>query len=167
MKRTIAMMLTVLMMAASSAGCGKSSAEKATEDLVKDLTGMNVDLSGDSGMSSLKDDAGNGIQVGLDLEWPKDHMGDLPKLEGSIISVLTAETGSSLTVQDVSREDVDAYMQELKDLGYTDELSENEMTGNSFTFSARKDDGVVQLIYTPEKDDKASTCMLIYGIDKK
>ncbi|AHF11299.1 MULTISPECIES: hypothetical protein [Dehalobacter] len=65
------------------------------------------------------------LDVGENLKWPTDSMGNLPGLKGKISAVLKDDSTGQCTVafSEMAKEDAQAYIAEMKKRGYTGELS--------------------------------------------
>lgn len=70
---------------------------------------------------------GNGkaeVDIAKNLKWPEDSMGNLPEPKAKITAVLKDSTTGECTVafSEMSKEDAEAYVSELKKLGFSGEL---------------------------------------------
>jgi len=65
------------------------------------------------------------LDVGQNLKWPADNMGNLPELKGKITAVLKDDSTGQCTVafSEMAKEDAQAYITEMKKMGYTGEMS--------------------------------------------
>jgi hypothetical protein len=144
-KKIVALLLVVFMIAVVG-GCGvrdkvtEEITEKVTEGVInKALDGEgSVDIEG--GKVTIKGEDGGEYSFG-DTEWPKDGAAQLlPKFDkGKISSVLNSDTVCVIMVEEVEKSDFEAYVDEVKGLGFTNEAFEftSDTTG---TYMAKKDE---------------------------
>lgn len=61
------------------------------------------------------------VELGKELEWPKDMMGDLPEPKGKITAVIDDKTAKQCTVAfgEMSEEEAETYAKKIEELGYT------------------------------------------------
>lgn len=148
--KVLAILLMVILVF-SLAGCGKVTekiTEKGMEKLLEKQLGSDIDFSKDG--FSIKSDEGS-MQVGDDLKWPKDKMGNLPKPDGKIVFILDAEGGCSVTLEEFNKKTAEKYIDELKDMGYEEVTMMDSDTG--FVFSGQKGNTNVNVTYTSDSEE--------------
>ncbi len=165
MKRLVALIL-VGMMIVTLSSCGKSLSDRAAEQLASKMTDSNVKIDGDN--VTIEGKEGGSFSVGGDLRWPEGKMGDIPKINGKVVSFIdNGNKGGIVNLEGTSKEDAEKYIQELKDLGYSG--SDISQSGNNnISFSGEKDNQMVNFNFFLEDgaDAEKSTCMIIYGVDE-
>ncbi|WP_372998834.1 hypothetical protein [Lutispora sp.] len=114
----VTVVLLVIVMTFSLCACRKVEekiAEKSAEKLLEKAMGVDVDITKDGG--KVKVDGGV-MEVGENLPWPKEAMGDLPKPEGKIKFVMEDEKAKNCTVTIAEFEPDDAakYINKLKEM---------------------------------------------------
>lgn len=69
------------------------------------------------------------IDLGEDLKWPKDFMGNLPEPRGKITAVISDETTKQciVTFAEMSKEDAAAYAKKIEELGYVGGLKVSDV----------------------------------------
>lgn len=163
MKRKFALIIAIILcLALMLAGCGKSVAERAAEALIKNATGTDVDVNGDK--VEIKGSSGETVTVGGNIAWPKDKMGDLPELSGTIQSSFeNGDAGIVLTCVGISKSDAEAYIRSLKDRGYTEDAYEAN-ADSMIQYSANNGSHTVSFTFYSDGGDSAgeSSCALSY-----
>lgn len=103
------------------AGCKKTVeekiGEKITEKVLESSSGADVDI--DDEITTIKTDQGT-TQMGTNIKWPKDKMGDLKELKTNI-TMLSEDTDNEITYimfDSLKKEDAEKYIESLKNLGY-------------------------------------------------
>lgn len=120
-----ALLLVVCILSLSSCGKAKEKiTEKASEKLAESVIEMASDEITDiqnNGEDELVIDTEAGeIAAGDDIEWPNDLMGDLPVPEAKVTFVMPNDKGgATVNLDEMSREDADAYGEKIRELGYT------------------------------------------------
>ena len=111
---------------------------------------------------TVKTDEGNTkISAGSSVTWPKDKMGDLPEPKGGkILSVIDTPQGTSVTVNEISRADYDAYVAKLKALGYKSAY-QMDMEG-SVVFGAEKEGSTVSTQFHAGEGEGKGSCIVVY-----
>ena len=143
--------------------CGKKIEEKIEEKIgekiIEKAIDGDVDISKDT--TTIKTDQGTS-QIGTDLEWPKDKMGDIPQPKGKIVGVFedTANKSMSVTFDTMSYEDGKDYYEKLKALGYTKGME--AFSTDNLTFSGYKEDKT-EILFMYSKESSAGT--LVYLVD--
>lgn len=157
MKRNtlIILILLIAILATLMTGCKKKIEEKLTEKIIESTTGADVDISKDN--TTIKTDQGT-TQMGTNIKWPKDKMGDLKELKANI-TILSEDKNKTLTYimfDGLNKADADKYLESIKDLGYKSIFETTSADGFlyvgnnengfeiNFTFS---NDGVGSLTY--------------------
>jgi len=61
------------------------------------------------------------IEIGEELKWPKELMGNLPEPTGKVTAVMSDETSKQCTVTfgEMSKEDAGEYVKMVEELGYS------------------------------------------------
>ncbi len=84
----------------------------------------------EDGGKAAQENAGNvstgaELDFGQNLKWPADSMGKLPEITGKITGVLKDDGSGQCTVafSEMTKENAQAYIAEMKKMGYTGELS--------------------------------------------
>lgn len=103
------------------AGCKKTVeekiGEKITEKVLESSSGADVDI--DDEITTIKTDQGT-TQMGTNIKWPKDKMGNLKELKTNI-TMLSEDTDNEITYimfDSLKKEDAEKYIESLKNLGY-------------------------------------------------
>lgn len=119
-------------------GCKKTIEEKVTEKIIESASGADVDINKDT--TTIKTDEGT-TQMGTNIKWPKDKLGDLVELKANIV-MLNEDKENTLTYilfDTVKKDDAEKYLQSIKDLGY-EAIFENT-NSEGFIYSGRNKDG--------------------------
>lgn len=95
-------------------------AEKVTEGVLEKVAGDGTKIDISEGGISFEGEGGEKITFGTD-EWPKGGAADLiPEFKkGSIVSVVNAEKGCMILLEDVERKDAEDYIKKIKNQGFT------------------------------------------------
>lgn len=148
--RWISLLLTALTLA-TLFSC-KSVADKAGEQLAASLlekaTGNKVDVDTSKGQLTVKGEDGSSFTVG-GSEWPADKMGPLPKPKCTIIAAVTADTGASVTFEDMESNDAKAYYEEIVALKLENEYK--LASDGGYLVSGEKDGYTVGFSYAKNK----------------
>ncbi len=156
--KAIAIVLIIGMVALLTA-CGKISekvAQKGIEKMLESQIGEDVDIT-DSGLKIGNKD--EGFELGDDLEWPKDKMGDLPEPAGKVTFVMKASTGCSVTVGEITKDEIKDYVEKIKDLGY--EVIVDAEANGIYLFKGKKDNTSVSLQHEEGSEEAA----IIYALE--
>lgn len=156
LKKITVILLCVLMMF-SLASCGvkqnlnEKIAEKVTEGVINKATDgqLDVDLKGDE--LTLKGKDGEKVTIG-DTKWPKTGAGNLlPEFKkGKITSTMNSENGCMIIIEEVAEKDYKAYLEEIKEQGFTNEIVEFS-SGTAESYSANKDEKeIINILYDSE-----------------
>ncbi|NLM43214.1 MAG: hypothetical protein GX201_04260 [Clostridiales bacterium] len=125
----VAIIFLVIIMIFSLGACRKVEekiAEKSAEKFLEKALGADVDITMEGGKIKVGDGT---MEVGEDLPWPKEAMGDLPKPEGKITFIMEDEQAKSCTatVAELKPDDAEKYINKLKEMCIDGgSLSENE-----------------------------------------
>jgi hypothetical protein len=130
MKKVFVVLLS-LVMVLSLAGCGvKEKIESKVSDaigekVIEDLSGGNVDVSGDT--VKIKGDDGTEVTFGS-TKWPdSDLVKNIPEFkDGTIVSVMDSEEFSMIIIEKVKEKDFTSYYESIK----------KDFTKDSFEMSA-------------------------------
>lgn len=109
-------------------------------------TGQNTQ-SQNGGNVNVTDNNNNGIVVGQNMEWPAGSMGSLPQLKGQVTAVIKSDKDCAVTLTGCSKEDVTAYVTQLKNSGYGNGMDMVDANGYIFT-GTKSDNSSVALSYT-------------------
>lgn len=137
--------LLVLLMALSMAGCGAK--EKAAEKILKDA-GVEADIDGDKVI--VKGEDGQELTIGAG-EWPTSDLAkSIPEFKGGkIVSVMEANDSLFIMIEEISKEDFTAYLEETKEVFPEESFKMDTETG--MMYAAANSEGLgVTLTY--EKD---------------
>lgn len=163
-RKITALILTLCLMMALLTGCGKKASEKIAENIIKDVTGADVSISGEQ--VEIKGEDGEKVTVGGNIAWPKDKLGDLPQLPGKIESFFESEeTGCTLYCVGTKKQEAEAFIKALKDLGYTENAYEGEDEDGMLTYFGSNGSHLVNFAFFPEggSGPDESSCTLSYG----
>lgn len=130
MKRTYSMLAAVMAAGLMLTGCSQS-AENTAENLIESATGADVDLS--DGSVTVTDEEGNVIESGSDVALPDGFPSDLPQPDGGVIVTASSMDGQIVVVwsmDDLTAEDVDAYIDQVKAAGYSEERDSASLGGD-------------------------------------
>ena len=122
-----------------------------------DIDGNRVEVQGDT-VTIKGQDGLIAVAGGSNISWPKEKMGDLPELKGTISAIVNSNEGVMLTYNDMSRPVFDAYLGSIKKQGYESEYEAN--MGGTLMFSGKKDDNAITLQFSSDGDK--GVCVLIY-----
>ncbi|MCL1831190.1 MAG: hypothetical protein FWG21_07135 [Oscillospiraceae bacterium] len=84
------------------------------------------------------------------LPWPKSEMGNLPEFKGNIEAKATNDGITVMTIADVKKADLDAYVSQVKSMGFTPTLETD--TSDYYMLLAEKDDHMLSLQYAIDGD---------------
>lgn len=156
--RLVALVM-VLAMALALAGC-QSIAEKATEKVIEDATGVKVDEQGDS--VTLTGEDGTSITASESGELPEGFPEDAPVYEGAIITSLVSEDNYTIGIE-TDDEWTDAwefYGTELEAAGW---VTGTEMKlEDSGMISGEKDGRIIQITVGPASSGEAKTLITLF-----
>ena len=154
---SIAFVLVLIFTFVTLTGCGRRT------QVFRDADGNKVEVqhSGDT-MTITGDDGEATIQVGDNLSWPKGNMGDLPAPGGKILTVIDTPQGFSVTCEEISKSDYQAYVEKLKGMGF-ETAYEMEADKTTIMYAGEKDDYVVSVQLHLESEGGTGTCIIIYG----
>ena len=159
MKKTIAIMLALLIAATALCAC---SPTKLLEKAIKKETGQDIKIDKDGDTVTLQDKDGESVMIssGDDIKWPADKMGRLPELKGNITSALATDKGCVVLLDNVNKADAEAYIQKLKDMNLTEvtEMTTDLLLGYSGTI----DNGQIAFTYY-NSDEETGSASISYG----
>lgn len=119
-------------------GCKQKIEEKITEKVIESATGADVDIDKDNAVITTPEGT---TQMGSNIEWPKDKMGDLKELKANI-TMFTEDkenTYSYIMFEGLDKSDAEKYLESIKELGYN---SVYEITSaDGFTYIGKNEDG--------------------------
>lgn len=140
MKRQFFMVfiLVLVILAIITTGCKKKIEDKITEKIIEDATGGQVDINKDT--TTIKTEGGT-TQVGENLKWPKDKMGNLPELKANITMVIEDKEKSLGMVyfDNFKKDDAEKYVEAIKELKYESVFETTSSDG--FMYSGKDEDG--------------------------
>lgn len=135
--------------------------EKVSETVVEKATDGALDMNIKDGEISFKDEDGEEVTFGT-TKWPEDKAGALiPKFtKGKIVTVINSDAGSSIVLEEVEEKDFKAYIDEVMEQGYTNNIIEfASETGQ--VFSANKNEAeLISILY----DSESKTLHITYEI---
>ncbi len=138
-KLTMLILMMALLLAASGCGAIKDKvSEKVSEGIIEGALGGKVDI--EEGGSKITFEEGQ-MEVGEDLEWPKDAMGNLPVPKAKITFIMKDDsTGTcGVTLSEFALQDAKKYLEEITALGFKDGMNIKDET--SFMYTGKRDDG--------------------------
>lgn len=129
-KKVIAVFL-VGIMALSLGGCGikqkleEKIAQKVTEGVINKAIGGEGKVSLDGDKVTIKGKDGAEVTYG-DTKWPKGKAADqIPEFKkGNIVSAINSDKMCMVIIEDVEEKDYEAYVEAVKNKGYTEESGE-------------------------------------------
>lgn len=164
MKKTIIGMVVLACAVFFLSGCAGSSndeavADELSEKIIEDATGSKVDISNNGNDVTITSEDGNAqAQVGENLGWPSDKVGDLPELTGNIVYIGTGDDGGTMiSLENVKQADAEAYLQKILDLGYTG----TNMSDDTEVFFMGKKDGKDQATFQYSFESGEATIMFL------
>lgn len=138
LKKYIVPILLITIIAILMTGCKKTIEEKITEKVIESTTGADVDINKDNTTISTPEGT---TQMGSDIKWPKDKMGDLKELKANI-TMFTEDKENTYTYimfEGLNKTDAEKYLESIKELGYK---SVYEITSaDGFTYIGKNEDG--------------------------
>ncbi len=150
--RKIWVVLFAVVLVLALAGCGaiRNQVEnKIGEAIGEKVLGDNVDIEGDQ--ITVKGDDGSEMVIG-GTQWPDSELAKkIPKFEkGKVTSVIKADTGVMITMEEVSPEDFLPYLADIK--SKFDKNSYEAASDGVSTYTASNADGVVATVSYTESD---------------
>ena len=128
----------IVVLAVLSTACKKKLEEKITEKIIEGASGGQVDI--DKDITTIK--SGNSTtQMGDNIKWPKDKMGNLPELKANI-NMMTEDKDTTLGMiyfDNLKKDDAEKYLETIKELNYEEVFSTS--SGEGFMYSGKDDDG--------------------------
>lgn len=157
MTRKIILILITILMMFSLTSCGvreslnEKIVEKVSETVVEKATdgALNMDIK--DGEISFKDEDGEEVTFGA-TKWPEDKAGSLiPKFEkGKIVSVINSEAGSMIALEEVEEKDFKAYIEEVMELGFTNNIVEFTSDAGQIFSANKNEEEIISLLYDLE-----------------
>jgi hypothetical protein len=141
---------------------------------------QNVSATNSSQDETIMESSGENVQnidFGENIEWPKELMANLPEPKGKVTAVINDESTGSCTIAfaEMSKEDAMAYVDKIKELGYTNGLNvadgESIMAGGTetngaeafFTYNITAKEGTISYSsksgYTSEQPEETTSTM--------
>ncbi len=136
--------------------------ESSGEDVEVEIDGDKVTYSSEEGEVSIDGDKitfegedGTVMTSGTDNEWPQGEAADyLPKLSGGVISyVMNGPEACMLLVEEITEEEYDSYVKEIKDSGFTENLTESVAEGLKLYSGSNKENAVATISFIPEENN--------------
>ncbi|WP_090441490.1 DUF6591 domain-containing protein [Natronincola peptidivorans] len=160
-KRIIAILLSALVVL-SLGGCSvkknlnEKIAEKVTESVLEKVAGDDVDIDIDikDGGIAIKGEDGEEISFGSS-KWPDGGAADSIPIfnKGNIISVINSNASCMIILEEVEEEDYKKYVVELKDAGFTNDVTEFSGDMGLGYFASLDEHTLISTMYAP--DNKA------------
>ena len=125
MKKILIITLAFLLVFSLSACNAKEKvAEKVVEDIINSDSDSDVDVDFDGDQMTISDDEGNSMTMG-GTEWPS---GDAAKLipeckTGDVVYVLEMTGTVNISMENITEDEYNAYLQSIKNAGFTDETT--------------------------------------------
>jgi len=153
MKKVIVLLVIVMIVGVFVSGCRKSIGDRIAEGIVEDITGGEVDISGDGEDVTIETEDGS-FSVGESMDWPGGSMADLPKPNATITGVMDAgEDGCTVVFTDMSKGDSDKYMEDIKAKGYTEDSMNMSDADGIWYVGSNQNGAVVTFTYTNESGE--------------
>lgn len=141
----------------------KSVDKKELEEMIETATEIDGDILNDIEDIQIptedEDSEDEYYEVSSNLSWPEDSMGDIPKLEGTIIDVYEQEGYCTITLSEVEEQDSNDFLNKLLQLGYNGECLSD---GEEIIFEAQNQQGN-EISYTFNKSTKESGISYVYN----
>ena len=155
MKKKLSLFISMTLLLFILTSCGKSLEESISEGLTESLLnsqledGASVDIDGDTVVVEGED--GESYSYG-GTEWPTSDVAKLiPKLKsGTVTYVMESEDYAMVTVEEVTSDDFDDYVEDLKDEGFTEEVTTMNSDGTSYYYASDSDGNNVATSYTED-----------------
>lgn len=157
MFKKITVLLLCILMMLSLASCGvrqslnEKIVEKVSEGVVNKATDGEIDIDLKGEEVSLKGKDGENVTIGS-TKWPKNGAAQfIPEFKkGKITSTINSENGCMITLEEAAEKDVNAYIDEIKELGFTNDVTEFT-SGTAENYSASKDENeLINILYDSE-----------------
>lgn len=125
--------------------------EKVTEGILEKATGGETDIDIKDGGLTIKNEDGEEFSFGQS-EWPEGQAADfIPEFKnGNIVSVLNSDGVCLITIEEVEEEDFKEYVKEVKDAGFTNEVTEYSSELGIGYFASLDEYTKISLMYGPE-----------------
>lgn len=137
-KPLLLFLIILIILTIFTTGCKKKIEEKILENIIEEATGGQVDI--DDNTATVNTPEGTS-QIGSNLKWPKDKMGDLPELKGNIFSIVEDKNAKlvMLYLGDLEEDNAKKFIETIKELGY--EPAFESSTTEGFMYSGSKENG--------------------------
>lgn len=150
---------------ASLTACGsvaqqaaEQAVEQAVEQAAEQAGGVEVDVETDGdGQVTITGEDGS-VQVGSQVSLPADFPSDIPTPEATLVSVVTANGGWTLSFEGVDRSSIDRLLEHYTGAGYQEEFAAQQ--AESVQASYRGDEWTVMLLW----DGSGETKALVYSV---
>ncbi|WMJ23004.1 hypothetical protein RBG61_13600 [Paludicola sp. MB14-C6] len=150
MKKVVALFVLIAITMGMMVGCNnkqngkEKQIEKAIEDVVSDKGKVDID----ENKFSVKDEDGDEATFGQ-TTWPSGKAADLiPKCEsGKVIGVVNSVDACVVTLEGVSEREYEAYVNVVKNAGYTTESGEINVA-SAKTYYGIKGQTTICVVYT-------------------
>lgn len=145
----------------------KNSKDKDEDEDEEETTKDDEDEDDEDETTTAKDDEDDDNTAittsdGKSLEWPADKMGNIPNIFPKISFVMDLDGSVIVTFEGLEKDDAEAYVEDLKELGFTEGgaeftddaglmYSKNDKDGNNVTFTYIND-GTGSVTYVLAKD---------------
>ena len=156
-KKSIILIALLLSISLFTTACSNKIEEKIggkiAEKAIEKATDGEVDVNVDS-KDGVSIEMGEGsMEMGENLDWPKDSMGSLPEPKATIVSIteLKEENSTSLILSFNKKDGGADYMDKLIDLGYIQTSIVKSEMGNIYT-GVKDDNSVVMLSYQTDEE---------------
>lgn len=162
-KRIVVILISTLMML-SLASCGISDkvnekvTEEVTEGVLNKVIGEGADIDIDGEKMTLKGEDGEELSFG-GTEWPDSGAAALiPEFkEGTLVSSFNTETSCIIALEDVEKQDFERYLEEVKNLGYTNETVDFTMESTQSYTASSDDSSKISVTYDSESTGMSIT----------
>lgn len=148
MKRLASLFIILFISSVFFSGCGKiaqKAVENGIEKSIENGSGNKADVNISDGSVSVKDNAGNGTQIGGDIKWPEKAPQDVPKYSGKITFATSTADSFSIVMEKYDKKTFDDYLDTLVKNGFTRE-SEMQISDGGYMASFVKDK--IQIVIT-------------------
>lgn len=143
-RRTFIYLILLIATLTILAGCKKTVeekvSEKITEKMLESATDDAADIDIDDEITTIKTEQGS-TQVGSNIQWPKDKMGNLKELKANITMVSEDRENviTYIMFEGLEKAGAEKYLESIKELGYKPiyEVS----SGDGFTFIGNNENG--------------------------
>ncbi|MDD3243851.1 MAG: hypothetical protein PHD32_09040 [Eubacteriales bacterium] len=152
--KKICLLMVALLLAGVLGGCGlaQKAQEKAAEKILEGASGGSVKVDIDGEKYTYQDEDGNTVEIGS-TQWPTGAAADaIPKLDKGIISsVVNMEATCIIDIDEVEKADFDAYLQAVKNAGFTENAVEMTTEGSGFLYQATSGNKSIVMGYSQQE----------------